>query len=194
MNKIDDMSWHLDEDFPKDLSEEAAATPMAMFLGWVIDNHKESAELKKIAGDDLEKFRRREIPLNSIILNYGEKLYREFMDDDSAQFAKKYYDNFYLNDYKTLCDEKDKSLFYMPASWEKYEQVKALIEKRYQDWKNKKNLPKKTYEQRKNAIFYAALMGSLKVILFLIHCIIVPLSFVFRGFYLLASFFSQKKS
>ncbi len=191
MKKIDDMSWHLDEDFPKNLLLEAAATHMAMFLGWVIDNHKENHKLKQVAGDDLEKFRQRKVPLNYIILNYSEKFYKEFLDDDSARFTKVYYENFYLNDYKTLLDEKDKPLFYMPDSWEKYEQVKILIEQRYQEWKKKKRLPKKTYAQRKNAIIYTLLMGVLSGILFLINCIIIPFAFLFKRILKLSSFFTK---
>ncbi len=158
MKKIDDMGWHLNENFPKDCPKEAAATHMAMFLGWIIDNHKESDVLKEIAGDDLEKFRKRDIPLNHIILNYCEKLYGEFLNNDAEKFAKIYYEDFYLSDYKTLLDKKDQNVFDMPATWEKYEQVERLIEQRYQEWKNKKFLLKKGYQQRKNTIFYSLLM------------------------------------
>ncbi len=149
MEKIDDMTWHLDENFPKDLPEEAAATHMSMFLGWVIDNHKQSDKLKDIIGDDLEKFRQREISLNFLTLNYCEKLYEEYLTVEAAQFTKKYYDDFYLKDYQTCLDEKGKSLFHMPATWEKYEQVKILIEQRYQDWKNKKPSLKKYMSKEK---------------------------------------------
>ncbi len=198
MSKIDDMGWHLGDDFPCDLPAEAAATPMAMFLGWVIDNHKESHELIEVIGnEELEMFRRRELPLNSLILNTAEKLYDDYFNDEAKKFAKAYYEHLYFDDYKKLLDRPDESLYSMPASWEKYELVKKRIEQRYKEWKNKKLPQNKPSQSLMSSFFFAALMGFLNIIIFCMRGIWYIAAFLYHSFraffHLLISPFHKKK-
>ncbi|MFV0322741.1 MAG: hypothetical protein ACK5LE_10240 [Alphaproteobacteria bacterium] len=88
-------------------------------------------------------FCKRKIPLHHIISHYAEKLYTSDLNEEASDFALAYYDRYISDDYVTFLDNNDETLFHMPATWERYEQVKKIIDQRYQEWKKGDFLKKK---------------------------------------------------
>ena len=139
----DAASWHYESDeYPQDLPPDAAFTHLGMYLGWAIERDMISDTLKKHFADVIKNFRRREVLPSELFRTCCiDEFTREHLNDPGNAFTKKYYNPgwkyYYHTDFHTLsCNEI--SGFYMPDTWENYERVKALIDKRYEEWLKEK--------------------------------------------------------
>ena len=135
--KYDDYSWHINDSFPSDLSEEAALTHMGMFIGWVIDKGFEGELLKEDCSNDLYKFRERNITGAQFIKECCDyKLISDDLNEEANRFAEKYYESGqYYDDYANACNDNNETIFHEADNWENYEKIKNIIENRYKEWK-----------------------------------------------------------
>ncbi len=135
--KYDDYKWHIGDDFPKDLHKKAALIHIGMFMGWIIDNHLEGDLLRENFKNELEKFRKREITGAKFIeLCCDFKLVSDDLNEEANEFAKNYYaSDDYIDDYIELSDDENETIFHEPDTWEKYDSISKLIQKRYEEWK-----------------------------------------------------------
>jgi hypothetical protein len=138
--KYDDIKWHLNDEYPRDLDRNRALTHMGMFIGWVIDKGFEGNILKENFPKQLQEFRDRKITGAKFLeLCSDNKLVSEDLNNEANQFAKYYYaSDKYLDDYVDLSDDNNETIFHEPDNWDKYDEVKNLIEKRYEEWKSLK--------------------------------------------------------
>ena len=151
MAKYDDASWHYGGTYPEDLPNENAATHIGMFLAWCIDNNLISEFQIEEAGDDVESVKNRTMTgAEFLINNCDEKFTDEDLNDLGNEFANDYYQDdtefgkqygSYLNDYSEFFDEKAKadkkeysSLFHVEDSWDNYDFIKPIIDKRFKEW------------------------------------------------------------
>lgn len=144
MSYIDKISDHA-------LAEEHGLPPenggvhIGMFAAWIIMNGLESDLLREEAADDLAAVREREMTgLQFVCECCDGTLTDEELNDEGNAFAEDYYSGAntlvgcYLDDWGQLCgDDSPKSYV---DSWERYDQIAAIIDRRYLDWKNPPNL------------------------------------------------------
>ena len=146
--KYDDCSWHINDKFPSDLPREAALTHTGMFMGWAIDAGLESELLKENFSSELQKFKNREITGSKFLsLCCDGKLTSDDFNDDGNLFAKSYYaSDKYIGDYDDVCDDDCETIFHVKDSWENYQKVKEIIDKRYMEFKNRKTMKIEAYK------------------------------------------------
>lgn len=157
MTKYDDASWHYGGDFPEGLPEKNGATHTGMFLNWCINNDLVSEEFKEDSEDGIEKLMRREITGAEFILDFMDGKFSEYdLNDVGNAFAKDYYvdetdfgDKFssfatdYINVFDSVAEESDfeyETFYHIEDTYENYDLMKQIIDHRFQEWKDYKNL------------------------------------------------------
>lgn len=140
--EYDNQNWHLNDDFPSNLDEKCALTHMGFFITWIIDNHLESNLLASNFINEINLLRNREMTGVDFILRCCDnKLSSDDMNDTGNQFAQSYYaSDQYFDDYVELSDSNQDSIFSEPNSWAKYDDVRQVIDKRYNSWLKKQNV------------------------------------------------------
>src|SRR4051794_15840454 len=138
--KYDDASWHYEGDFPADLPPAAGATHIGMFLAWAV-LHGLAGELHtEDSPEILQQLQQRSItPGGFLIRACDEKFTDEDLSDDGNAFAQHYYkseNNWgdYLDDYGATLGQKGRSLYYVADTWESYDLVAPVIQKRFNEW------------------------------------------------------------
>jgi hypothetical protein len=134
------MDWHNGADnYPKELSAEAAGTHIGMYLAWIINNdlygsiHNESQ-------DQIEKVKNRKISgADFLIEQCDEKLWNDDFNEVGKEFTEHYYlaDTFFSDYEKALCIDEP-TLYHIKNSWENYDKLSIYIDIAYKNWlKNK---------------------------------------------------------
>lgn len=151
MTKYDDASWHYENDYPKNLPEENGATHIGMFLSWCIDNSLVSEELLDDAEEEIQQVKNREMTGAEFLIKVcDEKFIDEDLSEIGNKFAKDYYENdtafgkkygSYIGDYCQIFNEKAElngfeyeSLYHVEDSFENYNLLKSIIDKRFKEW------------------------------------------------------------
>jgi hypothetical protein len=157
MTKYDDVSWHYGGDYPKDLPDENAAKHIGMFIVWCIENDLISDEQKEDSKDDILKVKRHEMTGGEFLIkNCDEKFTNEDLCKLGNNFAKDYYkyDTKFGKNYSSYADDfcdvfnigvdengyASQSLYYVEDTWENYELIKKIIDKRFSEWKEYKKI------------------------------------------------------
>jgi hypothetical protein len=133
--KYDDASWHYGGDFPKELPEQNGATHIGMFLAWIIEYDLVSDELRDDAGADIARVKRRKMTGAQFLMAVcDEKLSSLDLSTEGNRFAKAYFMKKYMEDYADLFEAKLASLYELPDTWENYDRLRPVIERRYAAW------------------------------------------------------------
>lgn len=126
----DQLDWHLTDDFPSDLPDNAAALPMAFYWHWLNEIGLASTPAK--AAD------RTESPLSAIV-SHGSRLTPAMLSEQGNAFTLAYYE-YYLEDIADLAvdafQDEDMTPYELPDDWEVYEAVKIILDARFEDWQN----------------------------------------------------------
>lgn len=140
--KYDDQKWHLNDDFPSGLDEKYALTHMGFFITWIIDNHLESKLLSSKFHNEINLLKNRAITGVDFMLRCCDnKLSSDDLNDTGNQFAEFYYaSDQYFDDYVDLSDPNKDSIFLEPNSWAKYDDVRRIIDRRYNSWLKSKSM------------------------------------------------------
>jgi len=154
MAKYDDASWHYEGDYPNNLPDENAAIHIGMFITWCIENDLMSEEQKEDSADDIQKVINHEMTGGNFLINNCDE---KFIDDDLCELGNEFAEDYYNDDTKfgknygsDFCETFDKkaeengfeyeTLYHVEDTWENYELIKKVIDKRFQEWKKyKKN-------------------------------------------------------
>jgi hypothetical protein len=137
----DKAKYHYQGDFPNDLSIDQAFVHTGMFLGWIIENNLFSKEFEEETKREISKFKKREITGTKVYMNWDGVLADDMLNDKGNKFAKYYFDfdtGFYLADYEDTFPDIE-TLYHVKDNWENYLKLKAVIDKRYTEWKIKQN-------------------------------------------------------
>ncbi|MCL9807738.1 hypothetical protein NAT51_19640 [Flavobacterium amniphilum] len=141
MASIDRIDWHQTENFPENVTLENGGTHIGMYLNWIIENNligeihlTESASLlenvkaKKITGRDF------------LIKCCDGKFWAEDLNEIGLKFTEDYYSSDkYFGDYANTLDSNQDSIYEYENSWENYEKIRFVIDKRFKDWQKKNN-------------------------------------------------------
>ncbi|MCX8532999.1 DUF7832 domain-containing protein [Chryseobacterium luquanense] len=157
MTKYDDASWHYGGDFPEGIPEKNGATHTGMFLNWCVANDLVSEELKEDSEDEIEKLIRREITGADFVIDALDGKFSEYdLNDLGNAFAKDYYvdetdfvnkfSSFatdYINIFDSVAEESDfeyETFYHIEDTYENYDLMKQIIDHRFVEWKEYKNL------------------------------------------------------
>ena len=157
MSKYDDASWHYGGDFPEGLPQKNSATHTGMFLNWCISKNLHSAELQQDSEFEIERLKRREITGAEFVLEAADgKFSEDDLNDFGNAFAKDYYvdetdfankfSSFatdYINIFDSLAEKSDfeyETFYHIEDTYENYDVMKQVIDHRFEEWKEYKNL------------------------------------------------------
>ncbi len=133
--KYDDASWHYEGEFPEELPESAGATHIGMFFAWLA-NHGMTSDM--IAGDIEPLITRQTSPATFVMEVLDEKLLDDFLSEEGNAFCAAYYDlqgGKFVSDYLGSFSKADADIYSVEDSWESYDLLAPVIDKRYQEWK-----------------------------------------------------------
>lgn len=142
--KYDDASWHYGGDFPADLSPEAGATHIALFVSWAVLNGLAGEYHTNDAADALALLQKREVtPAEWFIRTCDEKFTNEDLNGEGNSFAASYYANgeglhstngCYLDDYDDTFP-KAVLLYDVEDSWRSYDALAPKLSSRLAAWR-----------------------------------------------------------
>lgn len=139
--KYDDASWHYAGDFPADLPTSAGATHIGMFLAWSLLNGLGGEVHLDDFTDTLEKLRQRKITPGAYLIEVcDEKFTDEDLSLEGSEFAESYFCvdgklGPYLDDYVGTLGQSGRSGYHVPDTWESYDRLAPVIQKRFDEWK-----------------------------------------------------------
>ncbi len=150
---IDRMDWHIETVLDHGFPEENAATHIGMYLTWIIDNdmlggiHTENED----SIEYIKKVKNREITGRDFLIDMCDtKFWDDDLTNDALDFTKDYYADsesefskkygYYFTDYVLNFDDNGKNSIYdVDNTWENYNQIKEIIDMRYDEWKKYKS-------------------------------------------------------
>ena len=134
----DKAKYHFEGNFPEDLDDFQGFVHTGMYVGWLIDNNLLDEEFLFASQPAMQKFKRRELTgsqfyqreLDGVLLidelsEIGNKFSFEYFDFDTGQ---------YLNDFETTLRNELPTLYHVEDTWENYEKIKKVIDKRFLNW------------------------------------------------------------
>jgi hypothetical protein len=138
--KYDDASWHSGGNFPKDLPPEAGATHTGMFLAWSLLSGLAGSIHLEDCPESIPMLEERSLTPGAFFLKFFDgKFTDEDLNEEGNSFALHYFDletGQYVHDYgKTLGFSPD-DLYYVPDTWESFDRLKPVLDRRYAEWKN----------------------------------------------------------
>src|SRR6185369_12259600 len=121
-----------------------AATHIGFFLAWMILHGLENPFHQQYSGELLAKVRRRAITGRQFFeaVCQGKFTERELSPEGNA-FAEFYYSDAaghrgaYFEDYKKVLAARLPSFWHVADTWQNYDRLVPIIDKRYQQWKNR---------------------------------------------------------
>jgi len=138
----DKAKYHYGGDFPEELDEFQGFVHTGMYVGWLIDNDLIDQEFFAESLQAIKEFKNRqltgsqfyEMQMDGVLLidevsEIGNRFSFDYFDFDSGQ---------YLTDYETTLASELPTLFHVQDTWENYDKIKKVIDKRFLDW-NKQN-------------------------------------------------------
>jgi hypothetical protein len=133
----DDASWHYGGNFPKSLPQSAASTHIGMFVAWAVLAGLGNSRL--LPDSEIHGLKSRTITPGSFLIKYcDEKFFSDELNDEGNAFAKSYYSsNLYLDDYGRTLGDGLPSLYAVSDSWQAFDKLRPVIDKRYREWKAK---------------------------------------------------------
>ena len=133
MKKLDDASWHLDnEEFRDGLPEENAATHIGFFVAWAINKGLWGASPGTDWTAAVQRVRERAITGRTFLLEECDgKLLPQMFTEEGCAFANKYYDRVYTKDYYDTLVVGLASGYMVADSWDNYERIAKVIDQRY---------------------------------------------------------------
>lgn len=157
MSKYDDASWHYGSDFPEGLPDKNGATHTGMFLNWCIHKGLISNELSEDRKEQIEQLKRREITGAEFIMDAMDGKFSEhdlnamgnaFAEDyyrDETDFGNRFssFADDYVNLFDTKAEENDyeyETFYHIEDTYENYDLMKQIIDYRFEEWKEYKNL------------------------------------------------------
>lgn len=133
---IDRADWHYGGDFPEDLPDENGGTHIGIYLAWIINNNLQGEFLDEELPEALEEVRNRKITGRDFLINYhDEKFWEEDLSDEGLAFTEDYYSGEYNSDYEKTLAENLPSVYHVEDTWENYDKIAPIIDRRFNEWK-----------------------------------------------------------
>ena len=136
MAAYDKVDWHCGGNYPSDLPMENGGTHIGMFLAWVISRRLEGEFLRSKAAVEVQAVRNRQMTGREFLFEVCDgKFWEDTLSAEGNAFAKNYYEgNIYFSDYDKYVGKELLSLYHVEDSWENFDQISVVIDKRFADW------------------------------------------------------------
>jgi hypothetical protein len=146
MGSIDRIDWHSGGDFPDNLPEVNGGTHIGMYLTWIINNNLIGQMHRDDSADAIQKVLSRQMTGRDFLVDMcDEKFWDEDLNEEGIAFTNYYYqadstDTFknFVDDYCDVLAQDVESIYEIEDTWENYDKLKPLIDKKYSDWKKSK--------------------------------------------------------
>ena len=146
MGSIDRIDWHSGGDFPDNLPEVNGGTHIGMYLAWIINNNLIGQMHRDDSADAIQKVLSRQMTGRDFLVDMcDEKFWDEDLNEEGIAFTNYYYqsdstDTFknFVDDYCDVLAQDVESIYEIEDTWENYDKLKPLIDKKYSDWKKNK--------------------------------------------------------
>ncbi|HEX9961980.1 MAG TPA: hypothetical protein VGB00_13680 [Pyrinomonadaceae bacterium] len=133
---IDRMDWHYAGDFPDDLTDEYGGTHIGIYLAWIINNNLQGELHTEESAQALQDVRNRKITgRDFLVAECDEKFWEEDLNEEGLAFTEYYYREKYIPDYEEALAENLPSVYHVEDTWENYDKIAPVIDKRFGDWK-----------------------------------------------------------
>lgn len=134
--KYEDASWHSGaDDFPKDLTAQAAGTHSGMFLAWALLGGLGSS----MHAGDLKKLKDRQVTPGAFFHEECDgKLTDEDLNAEGNAFATAYFDpesGRYLRDYDALLCDGLATAYHVRDTWQNFDKLKPRLDRRLAEWR-----------------------------------------------------------
>lgn len=136
----DKAKWHFDGDFPEGLDYFQGYVHTGMFFGWLLENDLIGDEFKSNFEEEIELFKTRKLTGSQIFERCLDGvLLLEDVSELGNRFALYYFDfdnGQYLADYEEILIGELQSMYHVADTWANYEDLRVVIDKRFEEWKN----------------------------------------------------------
>ncbi len=137
----DRIDWHSNgEGFPKQANPEDGGTHIGMFLTWIIQNDFVGELYREMSQESLTHVKNRRMTGRDFLIEECDsKFYDEILNEEGNSFTQFYYEgdgnDSYFGDYAEVFTECD-NVYDVENTWQNYDRIMPVIDKRYQEWKN----------------------------------------------------------
>jgi hypothetical protein len=143
MAAIDRMDWHYGGDFPENLPEINGGTHIGMYLTWIIQNDLIGQIHREDSIDYIKNVLSNKITGRDFLVDMcDEKFWEEDLNEEGLKFTQYYYESDsnekfknYMDDYCDVLGQNKESIYEIENTWENYNKLKPILDKRYSDWK-----------------------------------------------------------
>jgi len=135
----DKAKYHFESIEENQLPEIQAYVHTGLYLGWLVDNNLLDSEFINDFGQDIPKFKNKEITGSQLLFLWDGALIDDMLNEEGNKFSQYYFDfdhGQYITDYETHMTQNLQSIFHVEDTWENHETVKDFVNKRYSTWKN----------------------------------------------------------
>lgn len=134
----DKARWHLEGEFPADLSEDYAYIPFGYVLGWLVERDLLAEDLRAAFAGELDAWRQHRLTGPQLYKLIGGALTSEDVRDEARPFLTAYLNPetgpYLVEDYATLYRGRP-TPYHVPDERRLYEQVREMIDRRHLAWK-----------------------------------------------------------
>ncbi len=135
----DKAEWHYGGDFPDDLPIENGGTHIGMFISWIFNTDLYSEEIieEYELSDEVDNLKNRNVTGREFLFDFlDEVFFDEFLSDEGIEFTEYYYEGDYIEDYENTLAQNLPSTYHVEDTWENYDKIAQVIDKRFSKWKN----------------------------------------------------------
>ncbi len=138
--KYDDVSWHVNGNYPPELPHQAAATHTGMFVSWALLTGL-AGPLRQDIPDGIAALQQRTTTPGQFFWEYCDGKFVDLaLNKEGNAFAKAYFDfakGSYLADYEAVLGGELPSLYHIADTWENFDRIKPLLDKRLLAWRSR---------------------------------------------------------
>lgn len=139
---FDKAKWHIDGDFPKDLSSHQGYVHTGFFIGWLLKRDLFDELFKTENANGINQFLAHEITCVSFFEEYMDGIFSsENLTDDAVRFTKYYYglpsgeeDSRYINDLLDVLVLDLPTIYHVKDTWDNFETIQRVINQNYETW------------------------------------------------------------
>ena len=135
----DKAKYHEDTIQELGLPAEHAANHTVFFLRWLIEHALMSESFETGSAQVLAAFRAGDASIHELYEWWDSCLVDDMLSDEGNTFAQAYFDferGQYLQDYARVLQGTLPSEFHVPWSEANYQTIRAVIDRRYEEWRS----------------------------------------------------------
>jgi hypothetical protein len=136
----DKAKYHYETVEEEGLPREHAANHTMYFFRWLIERDLVSDFFREEGKEPLEEFRKGLRTIHDVYGSWDEVLAGDMLSDEGNGFAMAYFDfdkGAYLKEYEETLIGGYESTWHIPFTEENYQKMKALLDRRFEEWKSR---------------------------------------------------------